>query len=47
MDAEFVFSVEHSHGLNCFGDGLAAADKNAIDIKGKDEGVGHGGRREW
>jgi len=37
MDTKFILAVEHPHRLKSLGDGLAATDKNAIDIKGKDE----------
>lgn len=41
MNAIFVLAIEHPHGLNGFGDGAAAANKDSINVKGKDEGVGH------
>lgn len=47
MDTEFIFTVEHLHCLNSLGDGLAATDENAINVKSKDEGVGDCGRRKW
>lgn len=44
MEAELVLAVEDPHGLDGLGDGLAAADEDAVNVKGKDEGVGDGGR---
>lgn len=38
----FIFSIEDSHSLNGFWDGVAAPDEHAVDIKCKYKRIGNG-----
>lgn len=42
-DTKFIVAIENLHGIESLGDNLTAADEDAINIEGEDEGVGNGG----
>jgi hypothetical protein len=41
LNAIFVIAVENLHRLKGLRNGPSTADKNTVDVKGKDKGVGH------
>jgi hypothetical protein len=42
LNAIFIVAIENLHGLKGLRNGSSPADKDTVDVKSKDKGVGHG-----